>query len=274
MTRYSDAAAARDRARALGENAQRHLRADADRFLRPDWARFLRPDWERYVEPAFVPFYRAQFEAKANFNPNQPRVPRGSPDGGQWTAEGAQTARARPARVRLASSEKPDLGRAARQAIAVELAQRLIEAYRSENFLNDLFGGRRGTVTVTAIGNTEIFGSNSSSPTYSRVDRADADRLRARYLGSEGSLPRPGQMPGNAFYHAETTVLLRAARQNGGTLSGRTIEIFADRPMCDNCDAILPFVGKELGNPTVTFVAPNGARKTMKDGKWIDEGSK
>ena len=25
---------------------------------------------------------------KANFNPNQPRVPRGNPDGGQWTSDG------------------------------------------------------------------------------------------------------------------------------------------------------------------------------------------
>ncbi len=25
---------------------------------------------------------------KANFNPNQPRVPRGNPDGGQWTSTG------------------------------------------------------------------------------------------------------------------------------------------------------------------------------------------
>jgi hypothetical protein len=25
---------------------------------------------------------------KANFNPDQPRVPAGNPDGGQWTSEG------------------------------------------------------------------------------------------------------------------------------------------------------------------------------------------
>jgi hypothetical protein len=58
------------------------------RFMRHDAHRFVRPDWERYVAPAFVPFYRAQFEGKANFNPNQPRVPAGNPDGGQWTSQG------------------------------------------------------------------------------------------------------------------------------------------------------------------------------------------
>ena len=30
----------------------------------------------------------AHFYRKANFNPNQPRVPAGNPDGGQWTSEG------------------------------------------------------------------------------------------------------------------------------------------------------------------------------------------
>lgn len=29
---------------------------------------------------------------KANFNPNQPRVPRGNPDGGQWTSTGGPQA--------------------------------------------------------------------------------------------------------------------------------------------------------------------------------------
>lgn len=30
----------------------------------------------------------AELLGKANFDPNQPRVPRGNPDGGQWTGEG------------------------------------------------------------------------------------------------------------------------------------------------------------------------------------------
>jgi hypothetical protein len=31
---------------------------------------------------------RLAHSVKANFNPNQPRVPRGNPDGGQWTDAG------------------------------------------------------------------------------------------------------------------------------------------------------------------------------------------
>jgi hypothetical protein len=41
---------------------------------------------------AAVTFRAAALQAllrKANFNPNQPRVPRGNPDGGQWTRVGA-----------------------------------------------------------------------------------------------------------------------------------------------------------------------------------------
>jgi hypothetical protein len=74
-------------------------------------------------------------------------------------------------------------------------------------------------------------------------------------------------MPLNAFYHAETNVLLRAARQHGGSLAGRTLEVFGDAKLCNNCQEILPYVGLELGNPTVTFVEPDGARWTMRGGR-------
>jgi hypothetical protein len=43
-----------------------------------------------------VQLLRLELLAKANFNPNQPRVPRGNPDGGQWTrvsADGSAAAR-------------------------------------------------------------------------------------------------------------------------------------------------------------------------------------
>ena len=76
-------------------------------------------------------------------------------------------------------------------------------------------------------------------------------------------------MPSNALFHAETTVLLRAARRYGGTLAGRTLTVFGDTRMCNNCEDVLPYVGLELGNPTVTFVDPNGSTRTMHDGAWL-----
>lgn len=72
------------------------------------------------------------------------------------------------------------------------------------------------------------------------------------------------------LYHAETNVLLRASRELGGTLRGRTLEVVVDRPMCASCQDILPYVGLELGNPTVTFIGPRGETRTMRDEAWND----
>jgi hypothetical protein len=202
------------------------------------------------------------------YNPNQPRIPAGNFGAGRWTDSGGAIG------VRLAAADKPSLGRSIGQALALDLARGLIEAYRSANSLWDLFGNRDGAVTVTSLNGTNIFGSNSTSPTYNSVDDAEANRMRARYLElnpdsvDENNI---GRMPNNAFYHAETTVLLRAARANGGTLAGKTLRVFGDTPMCNNCPSILPFVGLELGNPTVTFVNPGGRRRTMRDGVWRTE---
>jgi hypothetical protein len=46
------------------------------RFMRPDAARYLRPDAARYMRPQ---------PAERKFRADQPRVPAGDPDGGQWT---------------------------------------------------------------------------------------------------------------------------------------------------------------------------------------------
>ena len=74
----------------------------------------------------------------------------------------------------------------------------------------------------------------------------------------------------NALFHAESTVLLRAARANGGSLAGQRFEVHTDRHICRSCIEVLPKLGQELGNPMVTFINPNGTRRTMRDGKWVD----
>jgi hypothetical protein len=75
-----------------------------------------------------------------------------------------------------------------------------------------------------------------------------------------------GQKPTDAFFHAETTVLLRAARENGGTLAGRTLEVVVDGRLCPSCEIVLPKVALELGNPTITFTDRIGRRLTVRDG--------
>jgi hypothetical protein len=78
-----------------------------------------------------------------------------------------------------------------------------------------------------------------------------------------------GWFPNDALFHAETTCLLRAARSNGGNLSEKVVEIFVDREMCRSCEKVLPYIGLELGNPTVTFIDSMGRVRIMRDGYWI-----
>ncbi len=181
---------------------------------------------------------------------------------------------------RFAAAEGPRIGPLARARLALETARKLIDAFRSENGLWDLFGRRDGAVTVTTIDGKDIYGSNSGLPMYRAFDRTETDNLRSNLLEKCPHLrekyphladrDKVGEMPLNALDHAETNVLLRAAREHGGSLAGRTLEVFGDTRLCNNCDVVLPYVGLEVGNPTVTFVGPRGERRTMRDGRWID----
>jgi hypothetical protein len=47
------------------------------------------------------------------------------------------------------------------------------------------------------------------------------------------------------------------------------LEVYSDRELCNNCKIVLPKVGLELGNPTVTFIDDAGRRLTMRDGIWL-----
>lgn len=168
------------------------------------------------------------------------------------------------------------------EARLVELGHRsyqdLIHVYRGQNNSLDLFGNPtwpvdKDVVSVTIRDGLPLFGPNADAPTYTDSDRRAADRLRDRLIESRPDVMSEeniGQMPNNALYHAETTGLLRAAKANGGTLEGQTLEVHVDDRMCANCERVLPLVGIELGNPTVTFVdTTKGARRTMKDGAWV-----
>lgn len=67
--------------------AVRFAASQRDRWMQPDAERWVRPDAARFLAPgtraidAFPALDR-------KFNPNQPRVPAGNPDGGQWTDGG------------------------------------------------------------------------------------------------------------------------------------------------------------------------------------------
>jgi hypothetical protein len=100
MQHAAERYAARERAR--------FMRPDAARYLRPDAARWIRPDAARYVRPGVDPI--AAFTSwDCKYSPNQPRVPGGNPEGGQWTIGGLSSRwRIDPAVVSLGSGQPPD----------------------------------------------------------------------------------------------------------------------------------------------------------------------
>ncbi len=63
------------------------LRHQQSRWLRPDAARWVRPDAARYLPPG-ADVAKAFPALARKYNSNQPRVPAGNPDGGQWTDDG------------------------------------------------------------------------------------------------------------------------------------------------------------------------------------------
>lgn len=164
-----------------------------------------------------------------------------------------------------ASSNFPGYARELNRA-ANEVA---IEAYRSDRGLFDLFDHRVGHVAVTKIDGKYYFGANSKSTTFTPTDDLAAREMRDVIVRYDPALQRAaerGQRPTDAFFHAETTVLLRAARENGGTLAGRTLEVVVDGRLCPSCEKVLPKVALELGNPTITFTDRTGRRLTVRDG--------
>jgi len=53
-----------------------------------DYAKLLRLNCDHWALKLEFCFVKTELARRANFNPNQPRAPRGNPDGGQWTDVG------------------------------------------------------------------------------------------------------------------------------------------------------------------------------------------
>jgi hypothetical protein len=62
-------------------------------------------------------------EAKAGYDPNQPRVPEGNEDGGQWTDGGGGGGSRSSGRVRVAQADTGTLNDAGEQERLIQLAQ-------------------------------------------------------------------------------------------------------------------------------------------------------
>lgn len=127
-----------------------------------------------------------------------------------------------------------------------------------------------GTAAITYLDRAPIFGINSSSLAYTNSDRDRANNLLGVLVRQNPDIfweDRISWIPNIAVYHAETTVLLRAAAASGGSLEGRDLTVYVDRVLCRDCEKVLPYVGLQLGNPTVRFIDPYGIIKEMRDGR-------
>jgi hypothetical protein len=128
-----------------------------------------------------------------------------------------------------------------------------------------------GTVAWADMDGQGYLGIASTMPGYTQEDRDAANAMRDRLVQSDPDTMATGNIghkPNDALYHAETTALTRAARANGGSLSGKEIGIYVDRPMCPSCDKVLPLVSRELGHPTVNFTDIYGQRHLLRSGRW------
>jgi hypothetical protein len=232
-----------------------------------------------------------------HFDPNQPRVPKGHPGGGQWTDDGRGGGGASDQPIRLASNDPPERlptrrgpnvpaprsprGGGGLLGLLIRLGLQAIDRYLEENRRPDLVGGGsdnvtasgrpgegKSTVAVTWINNREIVGTNSGFHRYSVEDYLTARELRDTLIRETRGIMNPtniGGYPNDGVFHAETTALLRAAKANGGTLAGKTLEIVVNGQMCPSCIRILPSVATQLGNPTLYFTDRRGVRFMVRD---------
>lgn len=268
---------------------------------------------ERPLSPGKLPpGYSLLGDLGHHYDPNQPRVPKGQPDGGQWTRVGAG------AWTRVAANEPPEWppdklpgighnrppvdpppepppgstsppprrtppadrirGGGAWLGELFKGLQDLLEGYAAEHAPADLFGYRKGleedTIAAGRVDGRPFIGVSSKfGITYTTADRLAAMRLRdemSRKYDRVRRINNVGYKPNDVFFHAETTLLLRAARAFGGSLQGRTVFIYSNRPMCSGCGTLLPLIGAELGNPTVVFSDyDSGNVNIMRYGKWV-----
>jgi hypothetical protein len=184
------------------------------------------------------------------------------------------------ARARFGDNQGPPLdvvGPRAGTGIPSLPPPKAIGSFRSITGMPDVAAGRarprsEGTVAYAEVDGQAVFGVNSDAPGYTVRDEAMARDMRARLIERYPDIMATGNIghkPNNALFHAEANALLRAAEPHGGSLSGRTIELRVDRDLCPSCDLVLPYLGTQIGNPTVRIIDGTGALWVMRDGTWV-----
>ena len=105
--------------------------------MRPDARRHLRPDWRRYWRPAHRNYrsFKLYEQMEQKFSSDQPRVPAGSREGGQWTKDGGSRGGGSDNRP---LTDKPGSRIAAR--ISPQRRKDCEEQYRDDTFICNIMG--------------------------------------------------------------------------------------------------------------------------------------
>ncbi len=196
--------------------------------------------------------WRHDGQRRGGYDPNQPRVPAGHRDGGQWTDDERWTSgrwftgTLGTATRRLATRRCHERPPRSLRKLPLYLARKAIEAIHRELASWDLFGHHnpdKVTVAVTTMDGEAITGTSSRTTGIGiAIDHFEARALRATIMRKYPHLAKgqnSGQFPLDAFFHAETNLLLRAARKNGRSLAGKSLDVFVDNDTCLNCQDIL-----------------------------------
>jgi hypothetical protein len=118
------------------------------RWMKPNAAVWMRPDAARWLLPN-QKIWMGLKNREAKYSPEQPRVPAGNLDGGQWTEGGGARqseagARQSEANVQMAGSVIPI-------CIASGISRFTVAGVKSFSVTYDCAGGQ--TITITGFGN-------------------------------------------------------------------------------------------------------------------------
>jgi hypothetical protein len=107
------------------------------RWMRPDAHRFLRSDWRRFWKPGHEndPLNRLYESIERKYSLDQPRVPAGSREGGQWTREAGDAPSG-------GVGNSPDTAQSNSHKLRTQVAARISPQRRSvceEQYRNDTF---------------------------------------------------------------------------------------------------------------------------------------
>jgi hypothetical protein len=229
----------------IAHQRQLWLRSDAKRWLRPDAQRWMTPEERKWLLPerkqavaqphpepvdlaalerarehllrlrsellslrAELKFRRFLWSLKAGFNPHQPRVPAGNPNGGQWTSErgsgdvgSAVNFGAGGSEGTSSDSISSDVHRVASK-VTIDYSEALTGISNIDDTTKDLVDTLAIVVAILPQGSGPLYGT--------AVHTAFANAVRAQRLAGIG------------YFDVETTFSLRDGARYGSEGSIRT----------------------------------------------------